>query len=512
MTKTAVGREHSTIQTLETASLSSRHVDLAVRGMARLRHDPRRVVTELFVPGEELPGSVSRAAMVFERIMALDDDAVDRAYTRTSADFAARHRDLEETFAEHSETVGHRIARGPRVSDQRRLLIGAYFTREYAIEAAALTNPSMVEHPDQSDLDPGYLRFVLSARAIGEGHLSCVEFRTGVVGPDGTVALDVPSRFARTGRPHASPHDRGFFESALADAGDDNEIHAYLHHRLPAQFTDADLEHVLAELPSSLAARNGAHAAIERIRLVAACEYMLQFPQDTDLSERVLRPISSTDSRGMEDARFVRFTGPDGVAGYRATYNAFDGLTTAPQLIETADLRTFHISPLLGPAARNKGMALFPRLINGVHMALSRWDRESTSVATSADGHVWGDAQPLTRAELSWDLVQRGNCGSPIETPEGWLVLTHGVGPMRVYGIGAMLLDLEDPRKVVSSLDEPLLTPDADERDGYVPNVVYSCGAIRHGENLVIPYGFSDVGIGFATVRIPDLINHMRTG
>jgi predicted GH43/DUF377 family glycosyl hydrolase len=500
------------IPTLDAASHSSPQADLAVRGQARLRHDPRRVVTELFVPGEELPGSVSRAAMVFERIMALDDDAVDRAYTRTVADFTARHRNLEETFAEHSETVGHRIARGARVSDQRRLLIGAYFTREYAIEAAALTNPSMIEHPDQSDLGPGHLRFVLSARAIGEGHLSCVEFRTGVIGPDGTVSLDDPSRFARTGRSRAPVYDRRFFESGLAEAGDDNEVHAYLRQRLPVQFTDTDLDHVLAELPSSLMVRNGAHAAIDSVHRIAACQYMLEFPQDTDLSERVLRPISPTDSRGMEDARFVRFTGPDGVADYRATYNAFDGLTTAPQLIETADLRTFRISPLLGPAARNKGMALFPRLIDGVHMALSRWDRESTSVATSADGHVWGDAQPLIRPEQSWDLVQRGNCGSPIETPEGWLVLTHGVGPMRVYGIGAILLDLEDPRKVLGGLDGPLLTPDADERDGYVPNVVYSCGAIRHGENLVIPYGFSDVGISFATARLPDLIDRMRTG
>ncbi|MEZ0110555.1 putative GH43/DUF377 family glycosyl hydrolase [Catenulispora sp. EB89] len=512
MTGTAVRREEPTIETLDAAPHNGVRADLVVRGGARLRHDPRRVVTDLFVPGEELPGSVSRAAMVFERIMALDDDTVDRAYTRTLADFSTRHRDLEKTFAEHSETVGHRIAAGAQVSDRRRLLIGAYFTREYAIEAAALTNPSLVEHPDQSGLAPGCLRFVLSARAIGEGHLSCVEFRTGVIGPDGTVAVDEPSRFASAGRPRASRYDRRFFEHGLAAAGDDNEVHSYLLHRLPAQFTDADLEHVLADVPAGLMARNGAHAAIESIRLVAACQYVLEFPQDTDLSERVLRPISPTDSRGMEDARFVRFVDEGGAAGYRATYNAFDGFTTAPQLIETEDLRVFRVSPLLGPAARNKGMALFPRLVGGVHMALSRWDRESTSVATSADGRVWGDAQPLRRPELSWDLVQRGNCGSPIETPEGWLVLTHGVGPMRVYGIGAMMLDLEDPRKVVGSLNGPLLTPDAEERDGYVPNVVYSCGAIRHGENLVIPYGFSDVGIGFATVRLPELIDAMRNG
>lgn len=330
MTKSTARAERDVIQTVDPVSRGIRPAGLVVRGEARLRHDPRRVVTELFVPGEELPGSVSRAAAVFERIMALDDDAVDHAYTRTLADFTARHRDLEETFAEHSETVGHRIARGPQVSTQRRLLIGAYFTREYAIEAAALTNPSMVEHPDQSDLDQGCLRFVLSARAIGEGHLSCVEFRTGVIGPDATVTLDNPSRFARTGRARAPLYDQRFFGSGLAEAGDDHEVHAYLRHRLPAQFTDADLEHVLAELPSGLMARNGAHAAIESVHRVAACQYMLEFPQDTDLSERVLRPISPTDSRGMEDARFVRFAGPDGVFGYRATYNAFDGVTTAP--------------------------------------------------------------------------------------------------------------------------------------------------------------------------------------
>ena len=472
------------------------------RRAPRLHPDRRRVVAGLFAPAEEEPGSLSRASLVIDRIMALDDDAVDRAYAQTLTGFAGRHRDLEGIFADHFQRVGREY--GAEVSDQRRLLIGAYFTHEYAIEGAALTNPSMVEHPDQSGLAEGELRFVISARGIGEGHVSCIEFRTGVIGADGDVVVDQPSPFAQTGGVREPLYDRAWFEAALTESGDgDAHISPLLSNGLPERFTRPELEQWLAGFAPSA-------ATADLIRRVADCQYVLEFTDDTALSERVLRPVAPSECRGMEDARFVRFTGADGNSGYRATYTAYDGVSGAPQLIETADFRTFHVSQLHGPAARNKGLALFPRLIGGVHVALSRWDRESTSLASSPDGLVWGEPRTLRMPELSWELVQNGNCGSPIETPDGWLVLTHGVGPMRAYGIGVLLLDLDEPQKVIGVLAEPLLTADADERDGYVPNVVYSCGALQHGEHLVIPYGFSDVGIGFATVGIPELIGRMR--
>lgn len=482
---------------------------LATRRKPRLLPDPRRVVAELFVPGEEVPESESRAAAVIARILALDESTVRAAYRRTLERFGERHRDLEDVFANHFETVGHRVERGTQVSETRQRLIGAYFTHEYSVEAAALTNPSIVAHPDQEGLDPGELRFLMSVREIGEGHQSSIGFRTGTVSADGEVAVDEPVPFASAGRSRAPLYRREYFEIAMDESGDDDEVFAYLRHNLPDRFTGMELEVMLSELPSLLMSRQWTHGAVERIHWIAACRYELEFSERSDVSERVLRPIGPTERRGMEDARFVRFVDDGGVAGYRATYTAFDGQTTVPQLIETDDFRTFQISQLLGPAAQNKGLALFPRLVGGVHFALSRWDRESTSIATSPNGRVWADACELHLPALDWDLVQLGNCGSPIETAEGWLVLTHGVGPMRTYSIGAILLDLEDPHRVIAALPEPLLVPDDVERDGYVPNVVYSCGSLRHGDTLVIPYGFSDTGIGFATVSIEELIQRM---
>jgi predicted GH43/DUF377 family glycosyl hydrolase len=483
--------------------------DLAVRTAAWLRPAPERVITKLFVPGEEAPEHASRAAAVIARVMALDDATVDRALDEVLRSFAARHRDLAGTFVRHFETIGHRLARDRTITEHRRLLIGAYFTHEYAIEAAALSNPSMVAHPDQQGLAPGELRFIVSLRAIGEGHLSCVEFRTGVVGPGSEVRLDTPNGLVTTGHPRAPLYRRALFEAILTETSD-SEVLAFLHRHLDERFTAADLDRVLAALPRQLTARQETHRTVERIHWIAACNYEVEFTPDTALDERVLWPTGPTERQGMEDARFVRFTDEDASTTYYATYTAYEGGVAAPQLLATADFRTFEVSQLSGPAARNKGMALFPRLVGGRYLALSRWDRENIAIASSADGRIWGSPRTINTPTHGWELTQIGNCGSPIETAEGWLVLTHGVGPMRVYSIGAVLLDLEDPRRVRAELTDPLIAPDPGERDGYVPNVVYSCGALRHGDLLVLPYGCNDTSARIATVSIPELLHRMR--
>ncbi|USX54051.1 glycoside hydrolase family 130 protein [Lentzea sp. HUAS12] len=479
------------------------------RSPLRLRPDPRRVITKLFVPGEEVPEHESRSAAVIRRVMALDEPAACAALDRTVRLFAGRHRNVCGTFADNFASVSHRLSADAELSESRRLLIGAYFTHEYAVEGAALCNPSMVAHPDQSGMAQGQLRFVLSVRGIGEGHLSSIGFRTGVAGPGGVLTVDSQPGVISTGLRTDSIHDKGLFLGKLAERGHDDEVSAVLSRWLPARFTGAELDELLAGLHPKLVARQAAHRTVELVRWIAACNYTTDFPEDSAVSGRVLWPTGPSERHGMEDARFVRFSDDDGSQTYYATYTAYDGVDVAPQLLQTDDFRTFRITQLTGPAARNKGMALFPRRIGGRFAALSRADGESTAVTTSDDLKSWNEPRSVAAPGRDWDLVQVGNCGSPVETPEGWLVLTHGVGPMRLYSMGAMLLDLDDPTKVLATLPEPLLTPNAAERDGYVPNVVYSCGGLLHGDTLVIPYGASDATIGLATTSVGDVLAAM---
>lgn len=484
--------------------------DIVTRTPVRLRPDARRVITKLFVPGEERPEHESRSAAVIRRVLAMDEPTALDALSRTTHRFEGRHRHLEDTFAEHFDSVSHRLTQETELSPERRLLVGAYFTHEYSVEAAALCNPSMVPHPDQNGLASGEVRFVLSVRAVGEGHISSIGFRTGVVGPGGQVHVDDPARFLTTGRCRPAVYERAVFEGKLAEFGHDDEVCAVLHRRLPARFTGSELDDVLEGLHPCLVTRQAARDTIERVRWIAACNYESDFASDTAISERVLWPNSPAESHGMEDARFVRFAEDDGTHTYYATYTAFDGDNVAPQLVETKDFRTFGVSPVTGSAARNKGMALFPRRVGGSVLALSRGDGESMAIAKSEDIRSWGRPRTLHTPDQDWELIQVGNCGSPIETAEGWLVLTHGVGPMRVYSIGALLLDLDHPERVLAVLPDPLLSASAAERDGYVPNVVYSCGGMINGDTLVIPYGASDTTIAIATVGLPALLNRMR--
>ena len=459
----------------------------------RLRPDPSRVLAKLFIPGQEgvIEGE-SRAGSVVERVLKLDDDEAAATLAEVVASFSGRHTDLDATLDEHFELVSHRIEHPAELSSARRRLVGAYFTQEYAVESAAICNPSIVHHPDQSDLGRDEARFVLSIRAVGEGHRSSIEFRTGVIDPGSELHFDVPGAHLSSGRAGPCHYRRDLFHRVLRSLGDDGTSAAFVLDSLPDPFTGDELEQAMGALHDQLVTRRGATETIDRIRWVASANYEVTFPTGSSISERVLSPTAPIESHGMEDARFVRFVDDDGTATYLATYTAYDGTHVGSQLLTTVDFRTFTSTQLTGRGARNKGMALFPRRIGGRYVALSRWDRETNAIVTSDDPTVWDDPISLQRPAEPWDLIQLGNCGSPIESPAGWIVLTHGVGPMRRYAIGAELLDLDDPTCVIGHLREPLLTPAEEERDGYVPNVVYSCGAMLHREHHRAPV--RDVG------------------
>jgi predicted GH43/DUF377 family glycosyl hydrolase len=483
--------------------------ELVTRTEVRLRPDPGRVLARLFVPGEELPSDASRASPLITRVMGLSEEQSAALLDDVLSRFSDRHAGLPGILRRHFAQVSGRLAAASELSETQRTLLGAYFTAEYAVEAAALCNPSMVAHPDQSGLGGGETRFVLSLRGVGEGHLSSIEFRTGVIGVDNDIRLDRPSGRLLRGEARSGVHDKARVAAQLAAAGQSGEIAAVILDSLPARFTGTELERAISSLHDQVLSRNVARGTVDGLRTIAAANYVVDFPAESALDERILFPQGPTESHGMEDARFVRFTDDDGGVTYYATYTAFDGARVAPQLIQTDDFATFRISQLSGPAATNKGLALFPRRIGGRYAALSRWDRECNALTRSDDGWSWGPAVTVQAPEQPWELIQIGNCGSPIETAEGWLLLTHGVGPMRTYSIGAVLLDLDEPWRVRAALPDPLMVPGPDERDGYVPNVLYSCGAMRHGGTIVIPFAWSDYGTSMAVVDLAGLLDRL---
>jgi predicted GH43/DUF377 family glycosyl hydrolase len=492
--------------------MSSALSELVRRQPQRLLADASRVVTQLFVPGDEgYDLQESRSAAVLHRVLALGDDEVQSAFDDVVTRFSGRHHDLLETFGRHADELTDRLDAPLELSDTRRLLLGATFTSEYAIEGAALCNPSLVVHPDQRGVAPGARRVVMSVRGIGEGHRSSIGFRTGVVDGSGSLTFDPGPKFATTGRRDEAAQHATVFRGELRRLRGGGGDADFVLNALAPQFSVIELERRLTKLDRQLATRPQGPRIASLIRRIAERTYAMEFDEASALNERVLMPSMAAESQGMEDARFVRFTGEDTGAGadpctYYATYTAYDGTDIAQQLLETTDFVRFTSSPLVGPAAANKGLALFPRRIDGRFCALSRSDRESNAIAMSDDLHHWTDATACQVPSRAWEVLQLGNCGSPIETDEGWLVLTHGVGPMRTYNIGALLLDLEDPTRILGQLARPLLTPAADEQDGYVPNVVYSCGALVHGGNLVLPYGIGDSAIGVATVPLAALL------
>lgn len=467
------------------------------------------MVAQLFLPGEEMPRGRSRAGAVVTRVLALPEDEVERLTAALMQEFGPRHEGYAATLAQHAAAVASHIPTGVVPSPARTLLLGASVTSEYAVEGAALCNPSAVLHPDQAGLQPGQARVAVSLRGIGEGHLSSLGFASAVLGPGPAWSWEARRLPVLTGAVTAGTWQREQLRAVLADHGPIGGLAHTVLAGLPARFAAPDLQDALATLPPDLTERQGGAETIMLLRRLVASAYAVGFPAGSELSRQVLLPAAEEESHGIEDARITRFTAADGTVDYRATYTAYDGQHVAPRLLTSPDLRSFHAHRLAGPAARNKGMALFPRLLDGEHRALCRSDGESTSVTSSADGFRWGDPQVIAVPAASWEVLQIGNCGPPVETADGWLVLTHGVGPMRTYAIGAMLLDLADPTRVLARLPVPLLAPDPDEQEGYVPHVVYSCGGLLHEGRLWLPYGIGDARIGVAWVTLDELLGAM---
>ncbi len=465
--------------------------------------DCRRVILRPFIADEQV---VVDGGLI-GRILRLSEHEVEATLAVASARFANRHRDLEAVLEAHFQFVARDAPELAKISTARRRLIGMFYTSEYSVEAAALSNPSMVPAPDQSHLEPGEQRFVLSLRAIGEGHISSIEFRSGVIDAAGEISIEAPSPHLTTGS-HVPPvFDKANFCATLDEMQAFDEMAQSIVEQLPDRFGLPELENATAAAEGKRAPCRLTDPSLRAVHMLATSNYEVSFPPTSALSERIIFPGSAIESNGLEDARFVRFTDDDGSVIYYATYTAYDGVRVLPQLIESVDFVSFRIITLSGRRAQNKGAALFPRKIAGRYFALSRFDAENNHIMWSDSLDIWDESQLIEAPSFHWQLARIGNCGSPLETEAGWLVITHGVGPFREYSLGAVLLDLDDPSRVIGQLAEPLLMPLETEREGYVPNVVYSCGSMVHGDDLILPYGMSDRQTRIARVPIGPLLD-----
>ncbi|MDQ3500935.1 MAG: glycoside hydrolase family 130 protein [Actinomycetota bacterium] len=466
----------------------------------RLHPEPSRVIARPYLSGTGgLDEQKERLQSIADRVIRQGPSEITESLDLLRKQFAGRHRDLEAAWTRSLNVIEDLVPSLAKVSDPSlQLLLGATFTHEYAIEGAALTNPSIVAIRESE--------FILSLRAIGEGHISAIEFRTGRRRPDGGIEVDAPGPYAAAGNRSEVVHNRNRFAAKLEQMEAEDEIADMILDLLGDTFDST----ALAAAIERVTARDGVHplqaeTTLHMFRWLASSNYELVF-EDQPLSERVLFPAGPADSNGMEDARFVRFVDTDGSVTFFATYTAFDGSHILPQLITTSDFVRFSVSTLHGSCVQNKGMALFPRKIDGKYLSLSRHDQTNLHVLWTDDVWQWNNAERLTGPLAGWEALQIGNCGSPIETEAGWLVITHGVGPMRVYRLGALLLDLAEPDRIIGRLKEPLLSPDWTDRDGYVPNVVYSCGALLDDGQLILPYGISDREVGIGTIAIDQLL------
>lgn len=472
-----------------------------------LRSDLTRVLLRPFELSDD-----QQAMRVVARALMQPEKRVKELLRGILKDFAHRHRDIKAFFMQRFEEVKHLIPTDKEISEERALLVGSYFTKEYSTESAALFNPSIVPAPDQSGLPDGSLRFVLALRGTGDGHISSIAFRSGVVDAEGSVSIEESARYVTDGE-HAPNQSftKAMFERKLYEIDLDNGFSRRVLTMLGDTFSLGELHACLQFHKKRMGGRDDDCVRTMRGMLILAeSNYELKFPPDTDIAERIVFPASPTQSNGIEDARFVLFESDDGSHIYYATYTAFDGRLIVPQLLETQDFLRFKFITLNGPAVQNKGMGLFPRKINGQYAMLSRQDNENIYVMYSDNIHFWYSPEIVAKPTHSWESVQLGNCGSPIETHAGWLVLSHGVGPMRRYCMGAFLLDKDSPSKLLGRLTEPLIAPNEDEREGYVPNVVYTCGALLYGKKLIIPYAASDHETRFATVALDDILRAMR--
>jgi predicted GH43/DUF377 family glycosyl hydrolase len=477
-----------------------------VRSPVTLLPDPKRRLVRTYLPPDptQSQDEPNRVQRVLQRVLSLTSDERRKTLEEVYLRFGDRVADIEDTLLDGFSVVEQWVPGSRELAVDDRRLIGSYFLHEYAVEGAALTNPSIVPHPNQEGLPPGAVRVVISLRAVGEGHISSVEFRTGQIHQSGAVHIEDPSPLIHGSR-ETPLFDKAVFSEKLAELGEDAELHHKALGSLNEQFTMEDLDSVLTSLGSDASASPIAQQMIHTLHWLASSNYRVTFAADSQISQRILTPNGPAESHGMEDARFVRFTEAD-TSTYFGTYTAFDGFHILPQLIETPDFRTFRVATLNGTGAVNKGLALFPRRVGHHHMALGRLDGESNFLMWTDNVRFWNHKRRIQMPVRPWEIVQIGNAGAPLETDAGWLLITHGVGPMRLYGLGAILLDLEEPDRMIGHLREPLLVSEEIERDGYVPNVVYSCGSILHDGNVVIAYGASDTYTRFGSVSLDSIL------
>lgn len=470
------------------------------------RPNSRRVLVRPFLSSDD-----ERVRHIIERALVLTEAEVEGELASLRDLFISRHLDLEACWRRHFGLVEKHLE-GRHLSFARQLYIGALFSGEYALESAALFNPSIVSHPNQDDLGRGEVRFLLSLRATGEGHISSIEFRTGVLEASSSIRIDQTSDFVVAPEMVQNPSYRKVvFVHKLAEMGFENRWSERVMAPLGDHFSRANLEEAMAAIANEEESHEVTRTR-DCVRWLAESNYQVHFHPSVPLCQRVIFPVSPNESNGIEDARFVRFQEEEGTVCYYATYTAYNGRAILPQLIETTDFLNFRVLTLNGRAVQNKGMALFPRRVGGRFAMISRQDDENLYLMLSDNLHFWDDPKILHRPSQSWEAVKIGNCGSPIETADGWLVITHGVGPMRRYCIGALLLDLEEPSRVIGSLRTPLLEPQDEGREGYVPNVVYSCGAMTHAGRLILPYALSDTSTTIATVDLDCLLRELKNG
>jgi len=475
-----------------------------------LKPDPARVLLRPFGPFEE-----PRLTRILARVLTLSEPQVAGLLAEMLTGFAGRHHQLERFCLARFEQVRSHLFTDEPLSLARRTLIGAYFTKEHSVESAALFNPSMVWHPDQAGLAKGARRFILSLRSVGEGHLSSISFRSGVIDRRCRITLDPVSPFVTAPRILDDPfYDKELFRRKLGEIGHSDGFAEEVLAGLDDRFTMTALRQTVENAHSARRWRRNPDPALGRHPIIALAEanYSAVYDPETPLSERIIYPHSPSEANGIEDARWVELKEEDGASQYVATYSAYDGRLVLPQLVTTPDFLSFNVATLNGSQVQDKGMALFPRRIGGRYAMLSRQDGENIYLMTSDALQFWDTREIAIKPRQPWEFVQVGNCGSPIETPEGWLVLSHGVGPMRQYSLGAFLLDLEQPTRVIGRLRKPLMSPDGAEREGYVPNVLYSCGGQVHGGHLVLPYAMSDWASGFALVPMRELLDELKAG
>ena len=471
------------------------------RGKLSFNPDFKKVITRFFQPDRK------RQEHIINRILALPEKEVDVILKQTIANFTNRHEDVKRLFKDNYDKLDIE----QDLSLERRLLIGSYFTMEYAIETAALLNPSIVSHPIQDLKNSKDLRVILSFRAVGEGHMSSIVFREGILHSNGILDVDLQTCKLERGKVNEDHlYEKADFIVKLEEIGAFGSVRTIMDNLLYS-FTFGELkESVRRFIRSHKDEPDFNKDALDTLVWYAKNNCEVEFDEELSLSGRVIFPRSKGELKALEDARFVQFKNGNGSFTYYATYTAYDGFNILPQLLETKNFYRFKIITLMGKGSKNKGMALFPEKINGRYAMLSRNDNENLYLMYSDNINFWENPVRIKEPQFYWEYFQIGNNGSPLKTKEGWLVLTHGVGPVRTYSIGAMLLDLEDPSKVIKVTKNPILYPEENERDGYVPNVVYSCGSIIHNNHLVMPYAISDTRSGVATFNLKELLDAME--